>query len=59
MEMPQDPFRGFARVVHCEAGDPARPAEPSGMGVVFFGSDRDTERVLRKAVKELERRYLP
>ncbi len=59
MEMPQDRFRGFARVVHSTQGDRMRAAEPSGMGVVFFGSDLDTERLLRKAVKELESRYLP
>ena len=59
MDMPQDRFRGFARVVHVQQDDPSRPHEPSGMGVSFFGSDRDTERILRKAVKELEVRYLP
>ncbi len=59
MDMPHDRFRGFARVVHVQQEDPARPHEPSGMGVSFFGSDRDTERILRKAVKELEARYLP
>jgi diguanylate cyclase (GGDEF)-like protein len=59
MAMPQDRFRGFARVVHVQHEDATRPYEPSGMGVSFFGSDRDTERILRKAVKELEGRYLP
>ena len=59
MDMPNDRFRGFARVVHVRQEDPSQPHEPSGMGVRFFGADRDTERILRKAVKELEARYLP
>lgn len=59
MEMPGDHFRGFARVVHAEREDASASPEPSGMGVTFFGSDRDTDRILRKAVKELESRYLP
>jgi diguanylate cyclase (GGDEF)-like protein len=59
MGMPQDRFRGFARVVHVQREDTNQPYEPSGMGISFFGSDRDTERILRKAVKELEARYLP
>lgn len=59
MDMPTDRFRGFARVVHVQYEDPEHPQEPSGMGVAFFGSDRQTERILRKAVKELEARYLP
>lgn len=59
MDTALDRFRGFARVVHVQKEDPRRPQEPSGMGVAFFGSDRDTERILRKAVKELEARHLP
>ena len=59
MEMAGDRFRGFARVVHVQQEDPDRPYEPSGMGVLFFGADRQTEEILRKAVEELEARYLP
>jgi diguanylate cyclase (GGDEF)-like protein len=59
MEMPSDHFRGFARVVHTKREGDSQALEPSGMGVAFFGSDRDMERILRKAVKELESRYLP
>ena len=59
MDMPSDHFRGFARVVHIKREEDDQAPEPSGMGVAFFGSDRDTERILRKAVKELESRYLP
>jgi hypothetical protein len=57
--MAGDRFRGFARVVHVQQEDPDRPYEPSGMGVPFFGADRQTEEILRKAVEELEARYLP
>lgn len=59
MDMPSDHFRGFARVVHTKHEEDSQAPEPSGMGVAFFGSDHDTERILRKAVKELESRYLP
>ena len=59
LPIPNDQFRGFARVVHSQAADPSRPTLQSGMGVSFFGVDRDAERLLRKAVKELESRYLP
>jgi diguanylate cyclase (GGDEF)-like protein len=59
LDLLQDRFRGFARVVHAQEDDPDNPHEPSGMGVSFFGSDRDTERILRKAVSELGARYLP
>jgi diguanylate cyclase (GGDEF)-like protein len=55
----RDRFRGFARVVHVQAEDPDRPNEPSGVGIAFHGVDRDDERLLRKAVSELESRYLP
>jgi len=51
--------RGFARVVHVQPADPARPSEPSGVGVAFYGFDRGEERLLRKAVSELQMRYLP
>jgi hypothetical protein len=59
MELPSDHFRGFARVVHTKREDDSQAPEPSGMGAAFFGSDSDAERILRKAVKELESRYLP
>ena len=59
MDVLHDHFRGFARVVPVQQEDPKRPHEPIGVGVIFFGSDRDAGRFLRKAVKELEARYLP
>ena len=59
MELPGDRFRGFARVVYENPDDPDRPDNPSGVGVTFYGSDRDSERILRKAISELEARYLP
>jgi diguanylate cyclase (GGDEF)-like protein len=59
MDLPGDRFRGFARVVHVNPDDPDRPDDPSGVGVTFYASDRDSERILRKAISELEARYLP
>jgi diguanylate cyclase (GGDEF)-like protein len=54
-----DVVRTFARVVHVQAPDPERPGEPSGVGVVFYGLDRNEERLLRKAVGERQLRYQP
>jgi EAL domain-containing protein (putative c-di-GMP-specific phosphodiesterase class I) len=54
-----DWVRGFARVAHVQAPDPTRPGEPSGVGVVFYSLDRNEERLLRKAVSELQLRYAP
>ncbi|MBW2385433.1 MAG: EAL domain-containing protein [Deltaproteobacteria bacterium] len=59
MDLAGDRFRGFARVVHVHAEDADQPNEPSGVGVTFYGADRDEERLLRKAISELESRYLP
>jgi hypothetical protein len=59
MELGADRFRGFARVVHVHEEDPDRPNDPSGVGVAFYGIDRDEERLLRKAISELKSRYLP
>jgi hypothetical protein len=59
MDLPGERFRGFARVLYVQHEDPEQPAETSGMGVEFFGADPDTERLLCKAVKELEARYQP
>jgi diguanylate cyclase (GGDEF)-like protein len=57
MDLGGDRFRGFARVVHVHPEDPERPNEPSGIGVSFYGTDRDEDRLLRKAIGELEARY--
>jgi hypothetical protein len=54
-----DRFRGFARVIHVQEENPDQPNEPSGVGVLFYGADRDELQLLRKAVGELESRYLP
>jgi diguanylate cyclase (GGDEF)-like protein len=54
-----DSVRAFARVVHVAEADPSRPGDPSGVGVAFYGFDRNEERLLRKAVSELRMRYLP
>jgi diguanylate cyclase (GGDEF)-like protein len=59
MELPGNRFRGFARVAYERHDDPDQPATPSGVGVTFYGVDRDAERILRKAISELEARYLP
>jgi hypothetical protein len=59
LEIGPDRFRGFARVVHVRTEDPARPNHPSGIGVTFYGSNRDEDRILRKAISERECRYLP
>ena len=48
----------FARVVHeehCDGGLLAR----NGVGVRFYGGDRNAERRVCKAVEELATRYLP
>jgi Tfp pilus assembly protein PilZ len=59
IELPTDRIRVFARVVHCQADDPDRLLSPTGgMGVVFFGPDRQTELALRKTVEERATRYL-
>ncbi len=54
-----DFVRVFARVANVQQQDPARPGEPSGAGVSFYGLGRDEERLLRKAVGELQLRYVP
>jgi diguanylate cyclase (GGDEF)-like protein len=53
IDLLHDQFRGFARVVYLQTD------EPSGIGVTFYGTSRDDERMLRKTVKEIESRYLP
>jgi hypothetical protein len=58
MEVAGDRFRGFARAVHAHEEDPDSN-EPGGVGVVFYGTSRDEERLLRKAISELESRYQP
>jgi len=59
IDLGTDRLRGFARVVHVQTDDPERPNDPSGVGVTFYGVQRDEERLLRKAVSELHARYLP
>jgi diguanylate cyclase (GGDEF)-like protein len=59
-ELPTHRFRLFARVVHTQVEDADQPlTSTSGMGVVFFGPERETELALRKAVEERAARYLP
>jgi hypothetical protein len=58
-EMEHGRFRGFARVVYQQREEPERGLTTSGIGVVFFGTDRSAEQILRTAVKEREARYLP
>ena len=53
IDLLHDQFRGFARVVYLQ------PDEPSGIGVTFYGTSRDDERMLHKTVKEIEARYRP
>jgi CheY-like chemotaxis protein len=52
-------YRGFARVVHRQLENPEDPTAVSGVGVVFYGTDRETTRMLLEAVQEGEARYLP
>lgn len=59
IDLGHDCVRGFGRVLHVQPHDPARPDVPSGVGVAFYGLDRNEERMLRKAVSELQMRYLP
>jgi len=59
LDLGSDHFRGFARVVHVQIEDPDQPSETSGVGVRFYGTERDEQRLLRKAVTELQSRYLP
>jgi hypothetical protein len=54
-----DRFRGFARVASVNQDDPERYEDPSGIGVTFYGLDRQSELTLRKAISELEARYQP
>ncbi len=59
MDIAGNLYRGFGRVVyvHTEANRPHD--EPSGIGVTFYGAGRDEERILRKAISELEFRFRP
>ena len=57
-ELPTERFRLFARVLHRQEEDSARPWWTSGVGVVFYGADRATELRLRKIVEEKGTRYL-
>jgi hypothetical protein len=59
IELPSDRFRGFARVASVNPDDPERYEDPSGIGVTFYGLDRQSELTLRKAISELEARYQP
>ena len=59
LDLGTDRLRTFARVVHVQMDDPDSPSEPSGVGVSFYGADRDELRMLRKAVGEMQARYLP
>ena len=53
-------FRGFARVLYQRCDGPgSHTSTPAGVGVAFFGSDRNSKRLLREAISELEARYLP
>jgi hypothetical protein len=58
MDVDGDRFRGFARVVHVVAEELDSANQPSGVGVTFYGVDRDEERLLHKAIGELKSRYL-
>ena len=58
MDVDGDRFRGFARVVHVVAEEQDSANQPSGVGVTFYGVDRDEERLLHKAISELKSRYL-
>jgi diguanylate cyclase (GGDEF)-like protein len=51
--------RGFARVIYQQREDPEHLARTPGVGVVFFGIDREAERLLREVAMEREARYLP
>ncbi|MBW2723733.1 MAG: EAL domain-containing protein [Deltaproteobacteria bacterium] len=53
------PIRGFARVIYQQREDPEFLSRPPGIGVVFFGLDREAERLLREVAMEREARYLP
>jgi hypothetical protein len=55
--LPSDRFRWFARVASVNPDDPERYEDPSGIGVTFYGLDRQSELTLRKAISELEARY--
>ena len=59
IDLGEERFRGFARVVHVQAENPDQPNEPSGVRVAFYGADRDEVRLLRKAIGEIESRYVP
>jgi diguanylate cyclase (GGDEF)-like protein len=50
-------FRGFARVVYQQQEDPDEPSAVSGVGVVFFGTDKEMSRLLLHTVQEGESRY--
>jgi hypothetical protein len=53
-------YRGFARVMYQRGvQSDANLSHSVGVGVAFFGSDRDTERQLDEAIKRCEARYLP
>lgn len=59
IELAGDRFRGFARVASVNSDDADRPEDPSGVGVTFYGLDRQSAVTLRKAISELEARYEP
>ena len=52
-------FRGFARVVYQELESPEDPSIISGVGVSFYGVDRDMSQLLLNAVQDCEARYRP
>jgi hypothetical protein len=52
-------FRGFARVVHQQQESTEDGSTVSGVGVVFFGADRQMTRMLISTVQEGESRYRP
>lgn len=59
MDLAGDQFRGFARVAYVHADEDQQPYQPSGVGVTFYGTDREEDLLLRKAIIEIEKRYQP
>ena len=57
IELPGERFRGFARVASVSPEDSDRSEDPSGVGVTFYGLDRQSSVTLRKAISELGARY--
>ncbi|MFT5442642.1 MAG: diguanylate cyclase (GGDEF)-like protein [Myxococcota bacterium] len=59
IELAGEQYRGFARVAYVRTDESQRTYEPTGVGVTFYGTDREEDQLIRKAISDIEARFHP